>query len=80
MFLIRLLPVSQTGRHNGDQENVRSSWRQRLWQTFMAWLLEPIPFPGKTYHLDPDVAYEKRVSSEGEPQNELDSVRVKNLK
>jgi len=71
MFLIRLVSVSQTGRHNGDEENVRSSWRRHLWQTFMAWLLEPIPFPGKTYHLDPDVAYEKRESSKGQAQNEL---------
>jgi hypothetical protein len=79
MFLIRLFSVSQTGRHIGDEENTRSSWRRRLWQTFMAWLLEPIPFPGKTYHLDPDVAYEKRESSKGQAQDELASVSVKNL-
>jgi hypothetical protein len=79
MFLIRLLPVSQTGPHNGDEENARSGWRRQLWQMFMAWLLEPIPFPGKTYHLDPDVAFAKRKSSERLAQNELASVSVKAL-
>jgi hypothetical protein len=40
MFLVRLLPASR----------MRS--QRTLWQSFMNWLLEPIPFPGKTYHLD----------------------------
>jgi hypothetical protein len=79
MFLIRVVSVSLTGRHNGDEENARSGWRRQIWQTFMAWLLEPIPFPGKTYHLDPDVAYEKRESLKGQAQNELANVSVKNL-
>jgi hypothetical protein len=27
--------------------------RQRAWRRFVDWLMEPIPFPMKTYHLDP---------------------------
>ena len=40
MLLIRLLPASR----------MRSM--RTFWQKFVNWLLEPIPFPGKTYHLD----------------------------
>jgi hypothetical protein len=77
MFLIRLFSVPRIGRLSGSTENARSRWARHLWQPFMAWLLEPIPIPGKTYHLDPDVAYEKRKSSERHAQNELASVSVK---
>jgi hypothetical protein len=38
-------------RHNVVEREV--GWRQRAWRRFVDWLMEPIPFPMKTYHLDP---------------------------
>jgi hypothetical protein len=78
MFLIRLLPVSRTGRDSGDEEKGRTSSAHSLWGMFMDWLLEPIPFPGKTYHLDPDWASEKRQPSDRQTHKKLAGLSVTN--
>jgi hypothetical protein len=78
MFLIRLLPIARTGRDGSDKEKGRTSSAHSRWRMFMDWLLEPIPFPGKTYHLDPDWANEKRQSSNRQAYNTLASLSVTN--
>jgi hypothetical protein len=40
-------------RNSGDNpKNASPGWLRRLWRRFLAWLVEPTPFPMKTYDID----------------------------
>jgi hypothetical protein len=56
MLLVRLLPAAHSGRSNDNTECRRAGWKQRALRSLLNWLMEPIDFPGKTYHLDPNFA------------------------
>jgi hypothetical protein len=51
MLLIRMTTLSSRNNSGGSTDKMQSGWRQRLWVPFIDWLTEPIPFPGKVYHL-----------------------------
>jgi hypothetical protein len=53
MFLVRVTVPSLRNAPGDDADKPVSGWRQRIWRRIVDWLTEPIPFPGKTYDLDP---------------------------
>jgi hypothetical protein len=56
MLLVRLLPAAHSGRSANYPKCHHASWKQKALRALVNWLTEPIDFPGKTYHLDPDFA------------------------
>jgi hypothetical protein len=53
--MIILLAISfQPSQCGSDSNDGRPpSLRQRLWRRFLDWLMEPIPFPGMTFDIEP---------------------------
>jgi hypothetical protein len=53
--MIVLLAISyQPSNPQSDQNDGRPrSLRQQLWRRFLDWLMEPIPFPGMTFDIEP---------------------------
>jgi len=65
------LSADFTDGNEGNPQADEPNWRQRMWNRFVEWLMEPIPFPGK---LDINMPPAERYNGEERPHPETTEV------
>jgi hypothetical protein len=67
MFLIQITTPYST-KTRSEKPDTSKGWLQRLWCRFRDWLMEPIPFPGMTYDIEPlRKEYEREMTTSDTP-------------